>query len=161
MMRVFLHCLLAYIFLVFILRLTGNRTLSQMNSFDFVITVAMGSTFSATILQKSVPLSEGLLALFLLVAFQYVITKLAVHSKLVDKIIKSEPRLLFRNGEFLRESMKKVRVNEDEILSAMREQGISTISQVEAAIMESNGKISVVAKQISHEKTIDSEKTYH
>lgn len=146
LIRIFLHCTVGYLCLVVILRVTGNRTLSQMNSFDFIITLAMGSTFASTILQKDVAFFDGLLALFLLVMLQFFITKLSVKFSGISKLIKTEPRLLYHNGQFLDKSMKKARVSKEEIEAATRQQGLTTVAQVEAAVLESNGKISVIKK---------------
>lgn len=144
--RIFIHSIVGYLSLVVLLRITGNRTLSQMNSFDFIVTVAMGSTFSSTLLQKDIALFDGLLALFILVMLQFLITKLSVKFAIISNLVKTEPTLLFHNDQFLDRAMNKARVGKEEILSAMRQQGMSTISQVEAAVLESNGKISVIAK---------------
>jgi uncharacterized membrane protein YcaP (DUF421 family) len=137
---------ISYLFLIFMLRLSGNRTLSQMNAFDYIITIAMGSTFSTGMMQQSVPLANSLGALMLLIALQFFITKLSVYWKVFSKTIKSEPILVLKNSQYLSKGMKQARVTEDEILASIREEGFSSIEEIEAAILETNGKISVIAK---------------
>jgi uncharacterized membrane protein YcaP (DUF421 family) len=88
----------AYAMLVVILRLSGKRTLSKMNAFDLVITVAMGSTLSAVFVSPEVSLSEGVLALLLLVLLQFSITWTSLRSSGFRRLIKSEPTLLFYGG---------------------------------------------------------------
>lgn len=158
--RVLVVGFLAYLGLIFMLRVTGNRTLSQLNSFDFIITVAMGSALSAVMLQKSVPLVDGLFALFLLIMLQYVLTKLAVKSNYVDTILKTSPSILFFQGRFLRENMQKDRVTEEEILSSIRKDGLSNIEDVEAVVLESNGKLSTIPRSSSNNGK-DETKSYH
>lgn len=70
----------AYIALIFLLRVSGKRTLGKMNAFDLIVTVALGSTFATAVINRSVPLAEGVLALALLVYLQYAITWLSVRS---------------------------------------------------------------------------------
>ena len=72
---------LAYVGLVGFLRLSGKRTLTKMNAFDLVVTVALGSTLATVLLSKDVSLSEGLLAFTLLSALQYAVASLAVRSQ--------------------------------------------------------------------------------
>jgi uncharacterized membrane protein YcaP (DUF421 family) len=78
--RVLLVGTLAYAALVLLLRISGKRTLSKLNAFDLVVTVALGSTLATVLLSKSVALAEGVLALCLLVSLQYAIAWLSVRS---------------------------------------------------------------------------------
>ena len=135
---------LAYLGLVVLLRITGKRTLSKMNAFDLVVTVALGSTLATVMVSKQTPLAEGLVALAMLVFLQYAVTWSAVRSKFVRRIIKSEPTLLFYRGEFLDQEMRRERVVKDEVLAAIRQQSISDLKQVEAVILETDGSLNVV-----------------
>ncbi|WDT81307.1 MAG: hypothetical protein MPW14_06065 [Candidatus Manganitrophus sp.] len=103
---------LAYAALVLLLRISGKRTLSKMNAFDLVVTVALGSTLATILLSKNVALVEGILAFALLIGLQYLVAWASVHSPLVRRIVKSEPALLFYRGEFLRETLRRERVTE-------------------------------------------------
>ena len=135
---------LAYVGLVFFLRISGKRTLTKLNAFDLVVTVALGSTLATVLLSKDNSLLEGLTAFALLIAMQYVMTFLAVRSKRFNKFIKSEPRLLYFNGTFLEDAMKKERINEVEILQAIRNQGKGSLEEVQAVVLETDGSMSVI-----------------
>jgi len=137
---------LAYFSLIFMLRISGKRTLSQMKEFDFIVTVALGSTLATVLLNKDVTLFEGILGLGLLISLQYILAVCSVRSKWFAKIISSEPTLLFYKGNFLAKALKKERVTESEVRSAVRSQNINSMSDVEAVVIESNGQISVVGK---------------
>lgn len=137
---------LAYAVLIVLLRISGNRTLSKMNSFDFVITIALGSTFSSILISQNVTLAQGVTAMALLVGFQFLITWLSVRLPYVSKAVKTEPTLLLRDGKFLPEALARVRVTEDEIRSAIRKHGQGGLEQVEAVIMETDGTLSVIGK---------------
>jgi len=132
---------LGYLSLIFILRITGNRTLSKMNSFDFVITIALGSTYSSALLQKDVSLTDAVLAFFVLAGLQFLITFLSVRFRSIDRLVKGEPVVLYANGEFQRIKMKKAHVTEDEVISGVRQQGLSSISDADFVVLETNGKI--------------------
>ncbi len=70
-----------------------------MNAFDFIVTIALGSTLSAVLLNKDIALADGILALFLLIFLQYLITWSSVRSETISKIIKSKPEILLYKGE--------------------------------------------------------------
>jgi uncharacterized membrane protein YcaP (DUF421 family) len=145
--------ILAYIALVLFLRVSGKRTLSKMNSFDFIVTIALGSTLATILLSKKVALAEGLTAFLVLIGMQYLMTFLSVRSAVFKRIIKAEPDLLFYNGDFIKEAMKKKRILEVEVLQAARTNGISSIKQVEAVVLETDGSISVIKKSEKGEQS--------
>lgn len=142
---------LTYILLVIVLRLTGKRTLSKLNAFDFIVTVALGSTVASILLSKTVALAEGLTALLLLTGLQLIITFLSVKIPYARILFTASPTIIFRNGNFLEEQMKKVRISKEEILQAMRMQGIGSSDEVGAVILETNGELSVIRKIYSGE----------
>lgn len=134
----------AYAALILLLRISGKRTLAKMNAFDLVVTVALGSAFATTLLSKDVALAEGVLAFAVLIALQYAISWLAVRSRYVRGLVKSEPRLLFHDGQFLEQAMRRERVTEAEIRAAVRAQRIAAMEQVGAVVLETDGSFAVV-----------------
>ena len=146
---------LAYSALVLLLRVSGKRTLSKMNAFDLIVTVALGSTLATTILNKNIALIEGIAAFLILVVLQYMVAWLSIRSRVFKKLIKSEPQLLFYRGNYLKEKIVKERVLEVEILQAARSGGINSMQQVEAVVLETDGSISVIKKTDSETNTLD------
>lgn len=144
--RVLLVGTLAYAALVLLLRLSGKRTLSKLNAFDLVVTVALGSTLATVLLSKDVALAEGVVAFVLLVSLQFVVAWLSVRSPVVGRLVKPEPRLLFFRGEFLRDAMRRERVTEGEVIAAIREQGVPAVEGVEAVVLETAGTFTVLRK---------------
>lgn len=137
---------LAYFSLIALLRTTGKRTLSKMNAFDLVVTVALGSTLATVLISKDVALAQGVLAFALLISLQYLITWLSVRSARVRRMIKSEPRLLFYEGEFLRDAMHDERVNEEEIRQAVRSHGSMSLEDIVSVVLETDGSFSVMPR---------------
>jgi uncharacterized membrane protein YcaP (DUF421 family) len=142
--RVALVGILAYAALVAMLRISGNRTLSKMNAFDLIVTVALGSTLATIVLSKEVALAEGIVAFGLLIGLQFAITWLSVRSSFVGYLVKAEPRLLVYQGAVLPDQLRRARVVEAEVLAAAREQGIASLSEVEALVLETDGTFAVV-----------------
>lgn len=145
LVRVLLIGSIAYAGTVLLLRISGNRTLSKMNSFDLVVTIAFGSTLSTILIDSKISLAEGLVAIALLVFLQFFITWFSVRSRAIDKIVKTQPTLLFQDGGFMRDAMKTVRVTEDEIRGAVRQHGLGGVEQVAAVVMETDGSLSVIS----------------
>lgn len=135
---------LSYIALVLMLRVSGKRTLAKMNAFDLVVTVALGSTLATVLLSKDVSLVAGVFAMALLIGLQYVVAWFSVRSALVRRVARSEPRLLVRRGQMLDHALKSERVSKDEVLAAIRKEGLAGTHDVDALILETDGSFSVV-----------------
>jgi len=138
--------LLAYVALVLFLRISGKRTLAKLNAFDLVVTVALGSTYATVLLSASVPLSEGILALALLVSLQFVITWLSVRSPVFRTLVKSEPTLLVHESRYLEAALRQQRVTHDEIGAALRASGRTDLSEVGSVVLETDGSLTVVPR---------------
>lgn len=136
--------LLIYVALIVMLQISGKRSLSKFNIFDFVITVALGSVFASTLTSKDVKLAQSVTAIIILLGGQYIISKLAFKSDRFERLIKSEPALLYSGGAFSRKTMASERVTEREVLQAVRKSGSAGLDAVEAVILETDGTISVI-----------------
>ena len=143
---------LAYLALIVLLRTSGKRTLSKMNAFDLIVTVALGSTLATVLLSKDVPLAEGVTAFALLIGLQFAITWLSVRFPPVSQFVKAEPTLLLHQGELLPQAMKRERVVESEIHAAIRAQGIASVARVAAVVLETDGSFTVVSSPEPGEK---------
>ena len=142
--RTVIVSVVAYVVLVLFLRLSGKRTLSKWNAFDFIVTIALGSTLASILTSKNVALAQGALALGLLVGFQFVITWLSVRFKWMRELIKAEPTLLLRDGRILHDALRGQRVTESELRAAVRAKGIGALEDVRAVVLETDGTFSVV-----------------
>jgi hypothetical protein len=99
LVRVVVVGIVAYGALVTFLRISGKRTLSKMNAFDLVVTVALGSTLATVVLSKDIALAEGVLALALLIALQWSVAWGSSRSKRLSQLVKSEPQVLYHRGQ--------------------------------------------------------------
>ena len=132
-----------YVFVILLVRVTGKRTVSHLNSFDWVFNFAIGSLAASAILSpdKIVAAFTGMVAI---VALQYFLTQLTTYSQTVCDWVKESPRVLMLNGEFYRKNMRKERINEAEMLAAVRTSGHDSLDEITAVIMESDGELSVI-----------------
>ena len=144
LLRVVVVGLLAYVGLIVMLRVSGKRTLSKMNAFDLIVTVALGSTLATTLLGNGVALAEGMTAFGLLIVVQFAVAWTCARSDWADSLVKAKPTILLWRGEMLRDVMRKERVTEEEVLCAVRASGRSGYGEVGAVILETTGDFSVV-----------------
>ncbi|WBB77783.1 DUF421 domain-containing protein [Micromonospora sp. WMMD882] len=146
LLRLLLVAVVVYPLLVVILRLSGKRTLSKLNAFDLVVTVALGSTLATILLSRDVSLAEGTLALALLVALQYVAALVAVRWPPSQRLLKARPTLLLRDGRLRHAALRDARVAESEIRQAARSQGIGDLGALAAVVLETDGSLSVIPR---------------
>ena len=144
--RVALTSLLAYVVLVAFLRISGKRTLTKLNAFDLVVTVALGSTLATVLLSKDIPLAEGVLALALLILFQYAITWASVRVPWFKDLVKSRPTLLLCRGALIGSALRAQRVTRDEVHAVLRSRGVSDVGDVDAVVLETDGSFSVLSE---------------
>ncbi|WP_347057072.1 YetF domain-containing protein [Blastococcus sp. HT6-30] len=142
--RVLLVGSAAYVTVVAVLRLSGKRTLTKLNAFDLVVTVALGSTLATILLSSDVAWTEGAVALGLLALLQAVVAWLTVRWPGLRTVVTSRPTLVLRNGEPVRDRMREVRVGISEIRQAVRASGAGDLADVAAVVLESDGSLSVI-----------------
>lgn len=135
---------LSYFGLIVWLRVSGKRTLSKWNAFDFVVTIALGSILASAIMSKSTPFVQSMLGIGLLVGYQYLLTWIAVRSGVIQSLIKAEPSLLVFKGKLLEDILQDQRVAEGEVLAAIRVNGSASIEDIDAVVLETDGSFSVI-----------------
>lgn len=145
--RILIVGVLSYAALVLLLRLTGKRTLSKLNAFDLVVTVALGSTLSTAILDKNTPLLDGLVAMGLLVALQFAVTWTMVRRPSLHRLIRADPVLLMAGGELRPETLRRERISDDEVLQAIRDSGGRTLADADAVFLQSDGSMAVISRE--------------
>ncbi|RNE62202.1 DUF421 domain-containing protein [Cryobacterium tepidiphilum] len=133
-----------YVVLIVVLRLSGKRTLSQLNAFDFIVTVALGSTLSSILLDSTISWSEGLTALGLLAALQFLVAWAASRRPWVRGLLTARPVLLFSDGSMHHDALRRQRLTESAVMQAIRGSGRGDLSLVGAVVLETNGTFSVI-----------------
>jgi uncharacterized membrane protein YcaP (DUF421 family) len=144
--RILVVGLAAYAVLVAVPRLTGKRTLSKLNAFDLVVTVALGSTLATSFLSSEISAAEGALGLIMLVVLRYVVTWTSIRVPRVASLVKSEPTLVYHDG-FLEPALRRQRVTADEVRQAARAQGHADLDDVTAVVLETDGSFSILTQQ--------------
>ncbi|WP_452221989.1 DUF421 domain-containing protein [Lacinutrix salivirga] len=143
-----------YIATIICTRIAGKRSFSKMSSFDFAMTVAIGSIIATTIVSKSVSLQDGIVGIAITYCLQLGMAYLRRFG-FIEKIVDNSPLLLMDQQEILHKNLKKVRVTEDDLRSKLREANVLELSQVRAVVMEATGDIAVLHSTDKNEKLED------
>ncbi|WP_298255131.1 DUF421 domain-containing protein [uncultured Arthrobacter sp.] len=143
-LRVLIVGAVSYATLVGLLRVSGKRTLGQLNAFDFVITVALGSTLATILLSSDVAYAEGLAALVLLAGLQFLVAWISARWPAARNTITARPTALVVDGRLQHEELRRNRLTESEVFQAVRVSGTGDLSTVGAVVLETNGTLSVI-----------------
>ncbi len=152
--RVIVMTTFAYIGLIVILRIVGKRSLAKLNVFDFVVTVALGSTLASILLSENVAYVEGVMAFVMLCGLQWVVSKWSIHSDRFKRVIRSEPRLLLDNGAFCDDAMRDERITYHEVESEIRKKGFGDREDIAAVVLESDGTFSVIPRSKAKTRSV-------
>ena len=144
LVRIAVMAVCVYPAVILILRITGKRSLSKLNAFDFVVTVALGSVLATVIVSGDVTLAGGILAFAMLAGLQWLIARLMLVSPPLHALVRSRPRLLVRDGVCLERAMKAERVTFSDIAAAARQAGLGDLAEAGAVVLETDGSLSVL-----------------
>ena len=147
--RIVLTAVTVYVLIVIITKVSGKRSTSQLNNFDWIVTVMIGSLGASTILLKDIPLIEGISSILVLYVMQFLVTKYASISPQFSSFILSEPRIVFYQGQFLPDAMRAERLTRQELECAMRSEGVNSFDDIEAIVFESDAQLTIISKPTS------------
>jgi uncharacterized membrane protein YcaP (DUF421 family) len=135
-----------YLFLLVLLRLTGKRQIGQLAPFDLVLLLVLSNAVQNSMNAGDNSLVGGLISAAALVSLNYGVGYLTFKSKKLEALIEGRPQLIIHNGEVFEDVMKRAMLTHHELNAALRRTGCTCPEEVQAAILESNGSISVVMR---------------
>lgn len=146
MLTIMIRSIIIYLIVLLVFRLMGKRQLGQMQPFELVLTLIIADLATIPMAEVSVPVLHGIVPLLTLVILHFVLTIISRTSQTFSKIISGKPVIIINPKGIDYQAMKKLNLSTDDIFAALREQGYFNINQVQYAIMETNGKVSVMPK---------------
>jgi len=141
-----IRSVVVYIIALFLARLIGKKLISQMTFFDFVIGVSMGAIIANSIVGQTFTSASAMVALIILSVLVIATGYIHIKSFKLRKIVNSTPDILIDNGNIVEANMKSNRITISELMMKLREKNIFNVSDVEFAIMETDGELSVLPK---------------
>ena len=135
-----------YVFLLVLLRFVGKKHVGELAPFDLLVLLILSETVQNSLVGDDTSLIGGLISATTLVVLAYGLSFLTYHSKLAERIIEGKPRILVRHGRRRPTEMAKQRISTSELKEALRHEGCGNICRVRAAILENDGRITVIKK---------------
>ncbi|UII21320.1 DUF421 domain-containing protein [Fulvivirga ligni] len=136
--------IIIYAIVIIITRINGLRTFAKMSSFDFAITIAIGSVIASTMLLPKQSVVKGAIGLVVLIALQYIVARMRKKSAVFENAVTNTPVLLMDGNHILTENLKATRVTEADLYAKLREANVTNKDQVLAVVLETTGDISVL-----------------
>ena len=146
MLNTFVRVSIIYIFVLIVMRLMGKREISQMQPSELVIAIMIADLASVPMADTGIPIFNGIIPNFALLLFQLIISIINLKSIQLRKIICGKPRMLIYRGKIDERALKKEKITINELQERLRQINIFTIGDVEYAILETSGQISVIQK---------------
>ena len=141
-----LRGVIVYFFLIVLLRISGKRQIGQMAPFDLVLLLVLSNAVQNAMNGGDNSVIGGLISACTLVGMNWVVGLLTYKSKTIEAFIEGRPELLIHNGQLFNAVMEREKLTHHELMSALRAAGCATVEEVKAAMLESNGNISVIPK---------------
>jgi uncharacterized membrane protein YcaP (DUF421 family) len=140
------RAIFAYLFLVFVIRTVGRRPGKQMTPFEYVLIFFIGGLALTALVGDDKSIVNALCAVMAVALVHLAIAVLRQRSARFGRIVDGTPLLLLSNGRWHPETMHKMRIQDDDVMAAARDKGLRRLEQIEYAILERNGEISVIGK---------------
>ena len=147
MLIIFFRTLILYIAVVVSLRIMGKRQLGELQPSELVVAIMISDLASVPMQDIDIPLLTGIIPVITLIMAEVLLSFIALKSKLARKIISGEPSIVIYNGKIIEKELRKLRFNLDDLISELRFNGSADIRDVEVAVVETSGKLSIIQKQ--------------
>lgn len=143
---VVLRTLLVYAALLVVVRLTGKREMGHVSPFDFVVAILVAEVAVLPIAEPERPVWHGLVPLATIVFGELVLSWLTLKSQAVRHLLTGRPSVVIRDGRLVEDELRSVRFCIDDLLESLRAKDVADVTEVEVAILEPNGSLSVIRK---------------
>ena len=144
MLSAFYRTVILYLCVVVALRIMGKRQLGELQPSELVIALMISDLASIPIESDKIPIIRGIIPVFALVLIEFIFSTLIVKSEFFRKIITGTPTKIITDGNFDKKQLKKLRITFDDVMEQLRLAGYSSISQIDSAIIETNGQLSII-----------------
>jgi uncharacterized membrane protein YcaP (DUF421 family) len=151
--KIMFSCFIIYLFIIIAIRLFGKKELSQLSVLDLVFVLLISNAVQNAMVGTDATLTGGLIAATSLFVLNYIFKWVLFKFPGVSKTIQGQPQLLIYKGRLMEQNMKKIRLTHAELEEAVREHGAEHFSEVDQAIFEVDGNISIISKGYSHRTT--------
>lgn len=145
-MNIFFKSAISFFILLFFTRILGKKQMSQITYFNYITGITLGSIAASVCVDETISLYNGLISIITWSLLTFFISLLSLKSHAARNLFDGEPDIIIKHGELLQDTIKKNLLNIDDITMLLRERNIFSIQDVEYAILEPHGKLSILKK---------------
>ena len=146
MLTILIRTLIVYVVLICIMRLMGKRQIGELEVTDLVTTLLISEIASLPITNQEIPLSYALIPMITLLILEVFSSVILIRFPRLKALVSACPTVIIQQGHLVQSALRELRISMDELISEIRQQGFSELSQVDTAILEKNGKLTVLPK---------------
>lgn len=146
-MAAVIRAFVGYIFIVFIVRIVGRRPGKQLTPFEFVLIFFIGGLALTAVVGDEASLTNALLQIIAIASGHYAINWIRTRSPHFARLIDGTPLILLENSQWRSDTLSHMGVQDDDVMSMARDQGVKTLDDIDTAILERNGEISIARRQ--------------
>lgn len=156
----FVRTVVLFFCVVVALRLMGKRQLGEMQPSELVVAIMISDLASVPMQAKGTPLLDGIVPIFTLVVLELLFSVVIMKNEFLRRVITGQPTVIIENGRFVERALGRLRLCVDDVLEQLRLAGYSDLGEVESAIIETNGQLSIIPKEASRPLTCEDMKIY-
>ena len=143
MLLAYIRTVILYLVLILVIRLMGKRQIGQMEAPEFVVTMLVANLASIPMQDGGIPLFSGVVPILTVLGMELALSGLIMRSVFVRKLFCGKPVILIREGKILQDNLRRTRVTLDELMGHLRQKDVLQIQNVQYAILETDGNLSV------------------
>ena len=146
MLTILIRTLIIYVVLICIMRLMGKRQIGELEVTDLVTTLLISEIASLPITNQEIPISHALIPMVTLLILEVCSSIILIRFPNLKKLVSASPTVIIQEGHLKQAALRDLRISIDELIGEIRQQGFSELSQIDTAILEKNGKLTVLPK---------------
>jgi len=146
MLIIFLRAFILYFLVVVVMRMMGKRQIAQMQPFELVITILIAELAATPMENSSIPLISGVIPILTLLSIQVLVSFVSIKSETFREIVCGKPSILISKGRIVQSEVRRLRINMNDLLEQLRSKDYPNLSEVEYAILETNGQLSIIPR---------------
>lgn len=147
MLTILFRTVIIYVILIGTMRLMGKRQLGELEITELVTTLLISEIASLPIENQAIPVMYAVIPLFTILTLEVTLSVILLKCPRLKNIASSRPNILIRHGKLDQKELQRIRISIDELISEVRQAGLSSLAEVDYAILEQNGKISIIARK--------------
>ena len=151
----FLRTIILYIVVVAGFRIMGKRQIGEMQPSELVVAIMISDLATIPMEDIGIPLFSGVIPIFTLIVMEILLSQLSLKNKKFRRLMSGKPNVIIHNGKILEEEMKNLRFNMDDLNEQLRIQGYTGISNINFAILETNGQLSIIPKPKNKQASVE------